>query len=68
MLHKKPLSLAVSCGLGLTTAFMIPAGAIAQDQQADENTDALLEEVIVTGSRIKRDGYDTVSPVSIISS
>ncbi len=66
MQHKKLLSLAVSSALGLT-ASLIPTGvAVAQDDQ-DENQEDLLEEVIVTGSRIARANIDSASPVTILS-
>ena len=68
MRERNPLSLAISSALGLTTALMVSSGAVAQDEQSGEFDDAVLEEVIVTGSRIKRDGYDTVSPVSVVTS
>ncbi len=66
MYHKKRLSLAVSAALGLTS--MVTAGpALAQDQQDDEAGDALLEEVIVTGSRIvSQDGFGRTSPVTVV--
>ncbi|MDX1556035.1 MAG: TonB-dependent receptor plug domain-containing protein, partial [Xanthomonadales bacterium] len=66
MYSKKRLSLAVSAALGLTT--MVTAGPVlAQDQQDDEAGDALLEEVIVTGSRIvSEDGFGRTSPVTVV--
>jgi outer membrane receptor protein involved in Fe transport len=69
MYHKRPLSLAVSTALGLSTLIMIPglASAQDQDQQAGEEGDALLEEVIVTGSRIvSDDGFGRTSPVTVV--
>jgi len=65
MQHKKLLSLAVSSALGLTSSFMLTQYAVAQDEQADESGD-LLEEVIVTGSRIARADVDSASPVTVI--
>ena len=65
MQHKKLLSIAVSSALGLTSSFMLTQYAVAQDDQVDES-DALLEEVIVTGSRIKRADVDSASPVTVI--
>jgi len=55
-----------------TASFMIAAmgmigsaGAIAQDTDAAaEDTD--IEEVVITGSRIKRTGFDTVSPATVV--
>lgn len=37
------------------------------DTQQSENLDVLLEEVTVTGSRIKRDGYSAPTPVTVAS-
>ena len=65
MQHRNPLSLAVTAALGLTSAFMLSSVAVAQDEQSDED-ELLLEEVIVTGSRIKRADIDSASPVTII--
>ena len=65
MQHKKLLSLAVSSALGLTSSFMLTQYAVAQDDQVDESDD-LLEEVIVTGSRIARADVDSASPVTVI--
>ncbi len=66
MYSKKRLSLAVSAALGLTS--MVGAGPVlAQDQQESEDSDALLEEVIVTGSRIvSTDGFGRTSPVTVV--
>ncbi len=66
MYDKKRLSLAVSAALGLTS--MVTAGPVlAQDQQDAEESDALLEEVIVTGSRIvSTDGFGRTSPVTVV--
>jgi len=65
MQHRNPLSLAVTAALGLTSAFMLSSVAVAQDEQSDED-ELLLEEVIVTGSRIKRADIDSASPVTVI--
>ncbi len=66
MQHKKLLSLAVSSALGLTASFMVTQYAVAQEDQ-DENAEDLLEEVIVTGSRIATvDGFGRTSPVTVV--
>jgi iron complex outermembrane receptor protein len=65
MQHKKLLSLAISSALGLTSSFMLTQNAVAQDEQADE-AEEFLEEVIVTGSRIKRADVDSASPVTVL--
>ncbi len=67
MQHKKLLSLAVSSALGLTASLMVTGVAVAQDQDQDENQEDLLEEVIVTGSRIATvDGFGRTSPVTVV--
>ncbi|MGB7453301.1 MAG: TonB-dependent receptor [Lysobacterales bacterium] len=66
MQHKKLLSLAVSSALGLTASLMATGVAVAQEDQ-DENAEDLLEEVIVTGSRIATvDGFGRTSPVTVV--
>ncbi len=67
MYRKKHLSLAVSTALGLSTFMMIPGQAMAQDQLVDEEGGEMLEEVIVTGSRlISEDGFGQTSPVTVV--
>jgi len=66
MQHRNPLSLAVTTALGLTSAFMLSSVAVAQDEQSDED-ELVLEEVIVTGSRITTlDGFGRTSPVTVV--
>ena len=62
MQPKNLLSLAVSTALGLTSSFMLTEYAVAQDDQADDSDD-LLEEVIVTGSRIARNEFSNAIPI-----
>ncbi|RMD87749.1 MAG: hypothetical protein D6807_07255, partial [Alphaproteobacteria bacterium] len=50
-------------GLGVSTAY-----AQAQQQQQTDEDEAALEEIIVTGSRIKRAGFDTLQPAVEINS
>ncbi len=66
MQPKKQLSFAISAALGLTTSFVVSNVALAQDQQSDENSDTTLEEVIVTGSRIKRANLESANPVTVV--
>jgi len=67
MYRKKHLSLAVSTALGLSTFMMIPGQVMAQDQLVDEEGGEMLEEVIVTGSRlISQDGFGQTSPVTVV--
>jgi len=68
MHQKKRLSLAVSAALGLTSLVMAPNFAMAQDQDASAiESDDLLEEVMVTGSRLRTvDGFGMTSPVTVV--
>ncbi|NND81129.1 MAG: TonB-dependent receptor [Gammaproteobacteria bacterium] len=60
MLEKKKLSLAVASAIGVgAIGFTTPI--LAQDNSAE------IEEVIITGSRIKRADLSAVSPVSVVS-
>jgi len=49
--------------LALCGALVIPGGAFAQ--ASDE--DGMLEEVVVTGSRIKRSDSSSISPISVLT-
>ena len=63
-IKKNRLSLAVKLALGLVTtaATLTGAGAVlAQDEQ-------LIEEVVITGSRIKRNDSNSISPMTTLSS
>ncbi len=63
-LRISPLTKAVRAAMfgGAALSASMP---VANAQDADDPT---LEEITVTGSRIKRSGYDTASPVSITTS
>jgi len=60
MLKRKPLSVAVATALGVVSASGIFTNVA---YAADES---LIEEVVVTGSRIRRADLDAVSPFTII--
>ena len=63
---RKPKSLSrQSWILALSAALVFPAGAFAQAQQ-DEGALAL-EEVVVTGSRIRRSDTSSISPITVLS-
>ena len=67
MYRKKHLSLSVSAALGITSFMMAPSYALAQDQATDMDDDEMIEEVIVTGSRIiSQDGFGQTSPVQVV--
>ena len=60
---KNKLSVAVSAALGLTSASLLPQVVQAQTE-TEEN---LIEEVVVTGSRIRRKDYTSSSPVQTVN-
>ncbi len=65
MCPKKRLSLAISVALGFTLSISIPA--FAQDDQSTLDDELLLEEVVITGTRImSEDGFGMTSPVTVV--
>ncbi|HAN28900.1 MAG TPA: TonB-dependent receptor, partial [Haliea salexigens] len=58
MLRKNRLTMAVSAALGMSAAAVMPTVANAQNDQL------MLEEVVVTGSRIQRANLVSASPVT----
>jgi outer membrane receptor protein involved in Fe transport len=54
-------AMALLCGL---SAAAISSLSIAQGQEEDDKT---IQEVVVTGSRIIRAGYDTLEPASVVT-
>lgn len=64
---KRKLRLGTACTLlsAIGVAGLNPA--YAQDAAADDE-DFEVEEVVVTGSRIKRTGFDTVNPATVVDS
>ncbi len=60
------LSSAIRFALGLSAIALIPNVFAQEAEDATEDADATLEEVIVTGSRIKRANIDSASPVTVI--
>ena len=66
MCKKTPLAYAISCAVAFS-ALGISQFAIAQDQDvAEELDEAVIEEVIVTGSRIKRDSFSSSTPIDMV--
>ena len=66
MLSNTKLRTAVRLGLGMgagALAVGFSPGALAQD---DASADEVLEEIITTGTRIKRADLDTASPVTVL--
>lgn len=58
---RSAVRLALGTGSGLLTAMAMSPGAMAQDDSAER-----LEEITVTGSRIKRADLDSASPVTVL--
>ncbi len=54
-------------GTAIVGSLMLAGQAVAQDAvSADEEEQAGVEEIMVTGSRIKRSGFSSASPMDII--
>ena len=67
MLKKNHLAYAISCVLAAGT-IGLGNQALAQDQDAqDEASSNVVVEVIVTGSRIKRDAFTASTPMDVIN-
>ncbi len=65
MHQKKQLNLALSIAFGLTAFTSTPIHA--QDDQAFDEEELILEEVIVTGTRLTiADGFGQTSPVTVV--
>ncbi|MGD8810800.1 MAG: TonB-dependent receptor plug domain-containing protein, partial [Gammaproteobacteria bacterium] len=54
-----------ACAAAVGTALAVYAGSVAA-QDADPAPESGLEEVVVTGSRIARSGFNTPTPVSVL--
>ena len=64
-LHKRQLRLAVTAALATTLTSGL---AFGQDEDIDDAADDTVEEVIVTGTRIKtEDGFGATSPVTVVN-
>ena len=64
------LQTAIHLALGVSAGAMALAyvpTAVAQDADSQELSDELIEEVVVTGSRIKRADIDTAAPVTVLT-
>jgi len=59
------LKYSIFIALGLTTSIMMSSAVNAQDEEAGAQGEEFLEEVIVTGSRITRDGFSSSSPLAV---
>ena len=59
------IHIALGLGAGALAASYAPL-AVAQDQDAQDLDEGTIEEVIVTGSRIKRADIDSASPITVL--
>ncbi|MBT8098840.1 MAG: TonB-dependent receptor, partial [Gammaproteobacteria bacterium] len=51
----------------LAASLIVPMSALAQQDDAAEDVDsAAVEEIVVTGSKIRRDEFSSISPVQVI--
>jgi len=64
MYRKTSLATAIGCILG-ASSLMAPGAVLAQD--SDSSSDQTFEEIVVTGSRIKRDPFEAASSMDIIT-
>jgi len=66
MPNAKQLSLLISANFGLAGLLAIPG--FAQESAVESEEDVILEEVIVTGTRIRNvDGFGRTSPVTVVT-
>ena len=63
MYRKKPLASAIGCILGAGT--LLAPGAFAQEAPTDDEAREI-EEVVVTGSRLRRDSFSTAVPMDVV--
>ncbi len=59
-------SLATTSAIAILLSSIAPQIANAQTQAAQEPAAASLDEIVVTGSRVVRDGYEAPTPVSVM--
>ena len=66
MMKRNLLTLSIAATLGLSMSALVSTSLMAQEQpEADD--DLMLEEVIVTGSAIRRDDLENTLPIQIIT-
>ena len=71
VIHKHVHSLLLGSS-ALVGGFVLAGQAMAQDQDQDQevavvDADELVEEVIVTGSRLARSGFDSSTPIDVVN-
>jgi len=67
MMNKRFFPLAIIATLGLSMAAFVSTSAFAQDQDDEEDETLYLEEIIVTGSAIRRSDLENTLPIQIIT-
>ena len=60
-------NLGLSIALPALAVFFVAQPAVAQDADSAEASQEALEEIIVTGSRIRRSAADSIAPIAVIS-
>jgi iron complex outermembrane receptor protein len=66
MFTKKPLAYSISWAIAAGSLTMINP-VLAQDQDVpQDDAEDLVEEVLVTGSRIRRDGFTSSTPIDVV--
>jgi outer membrane receptor protein involved in Fe transport len=63
MFQKRPLTLAIQAAIGLTALQALPSTAAVTEAEANAASKGIVEEIVVTGSRIERTNEVTSSPV-----
>lgn len=65
-MHKTPLAHAIS--LAIAAASMGATGSVlAQEQETSATAETAIEEIVVTGSRIRRDTFSAPQPMDVIA-
>lgn len=69
MLRKSPLATAVSVALASSAYGIAPkalAQAVEDADQATENEQEVIDEIVTTGSRIRRDAFSSNTPIDVV--
>ena len=66
MYKRNPLATAISIAIAAGSLGVSPQ-VLAQDQaEGEAEVDQTIENIMVTGSRIKRDGFSTSAPMDVV--
>ncbi|MDH4048048.1 MAG: TonB-dependent receptor [Gammaproteobacteria bacterium] len=52
--------------VGLCAAFALPQSSLAQNDTEEDDSDRAVEEIVVTGTRIRRRDFSSISPLTTI--